>query len=207
MLELVGQFEGPDILTNLAKQLYNNKNDFDKPIYNEEDSRENKISKVIDYVYKVVEPGTATSIRKAVGSEQSLGQIAFGEATGLKIRKVDVKDQFGYKLPEFNKSFEDIRKIYNSEYYKSVDLSEDPKATNKDIKEQNKKTEDALIRANKKYAAKAKELMDLINSANKFGVDYDELINELGFIKSTMGKSNISEMENGGDEFIKEKEY
>jgi hypothetical protein len=63
-----------------------------------------------------------------------------------------------------------------------------------------------LIRANEKYAAKAKELMDLINSANRLGVDYDELINELGFIKSTMGKSNISEMENGGDEFIKEKE-
>ncbi len=63
-----------------------------------------------------------------------------------------------------------------------------------------------MIRANEKYAAKAKELMDLINSANRLGVDYDELINELGFIKSTMGKSNISEMENGGDEFIKEKE-
>ena len=63
-----------------------------------------------------------------------------------------------------------------------------------------------MVRANEKYAAKAKELMDLINSANRLGVDYDDLINELGFIKSTMGKSNISEMENGGDEFIKEKE-
>lgn len=206
MLELVGQFQGPDILTNLAIQLKENENDFGKPIYNEEDSRENKISKVIDYVYKVVEPGTATSIRKAVGSEQSLGQLAFGEATGLKIRKVNVKDQFGYKLPEFDDSFKDIRKIYNSEYYKSIELSEDPKATKKDIQEQNKKTDEALIEANEKYAAKAKELMDLINSANRLGVDYDELINELGFIKSTMGKSNISEMENGGDEFIKEKE-
>jgi hypothetical protein len=49
--------------------------------------------------------------------------------------------------------------------------------------------------------------MDLINSANRLGVNYDDLINELGFIKSTMGKSNISEMENGGDEFIKEKDY
>ena len=207
MLELIGQFEGPDILTNLAKQLYNNKNDFDGKIYNEEDDRENKIDKILDYVYKVVEPGTATSIRKAVASEQSLGQIAFGEATGLKIRKVNVKDQFGYKLPEFNKSFEDARSIYNSEYYKSIKLSEDPKATKKDIQEQNKKTDEAFVRANKKYAAKAKELMDLINSANRLGVDYDELINELGFIKSTMGKSNISEMENGGDEFIKEKDY
>jgi len=207
MLELIGQFEGPDILTNLAKQLYNNKNDFDGKIYNEEDDRENKIDKILDYVYKVVEPGTATSIRKAVASEQSLGQIAFGDATGLKIRKVNVKDQFGYKLPEFNKSFEDIRNIYNSEYSKSIELSEDPKATKKDIQEQNKKTDEALVRANEKYAAKAKELMDLINSANRLGVDYYELINELGFIKSTMGKSNISEMENGGDEFIKEKYY
>ena len=86
-------------------------------------------------------------------------------------------------------------------------MQEDPKATKKDIKDQNTKTDESLIRANEKYAAKAKELMDLINSANRLGVDYDELINELGFIKSTMGKSNISEMENGGDEFIKEKEY
>lgn len=205
-LELVGQFQGPDILTNLAIQLKGNENDFGKPIYNEEDSFAEKTDKILDYVYKVVEPGTITSIRKAAFSEQSLGQIAFGDATGLKIRKSNVKDQFGYKLPEFDDSFKDIRKIYNSEYYKSIELSEDPKATKKDIQEQNKKTEDALVRANEKYAAKAKELMDLINSANRLGVDYDDLINELGFIKSTMGKSNISEMENGGDEFIKEKE-
>ena len=205
MLELVGQFEGPDILTNLAIQLNNNENDFGKPIYNEEDSRENKISKVIDYVYKVVEPGTATSIRKAVASEQSLGQLAFGEATGLKIRKVNVKDQFGYKLPEFDDSFKDIRKIYNSEYYKNERLLEDSKATNKDINEQQKKTDDAYVRANEQYAAKAKELMDLINSANRLGVDYDELIDQLESIKSTMGKSNIYEMEDGGTEFIKEK--
>ena len=175
-------------------------------IYNEEDSFSEKADKILDYVYKVVEPGTITSIRKASASEQSLGQIAFGDATGLKIRKSDVKEQFGYKLAEFDESFKDIRKIYNSEYYKSIDIQEDPNATKKDIQEQNKKTEESLIRANEKYAAKAKELMDLINSANRLGVDYDELINELRFIKSTMGKSNISEMENGGDEFIKEKE-
>lgn len=206
-LELVGQFQGPDILTNLAIQLKGNENDFGKPIYNEEDSFAEKSDKILDYVYKVVEPGTITSVRKGVFSEQSLGQLAFGEATGLKIRKVNVKDQFGYKLPEFDESFKDIRKIYKSEYYKSVEMYDDPKATEKDIKEQNKKTDEALVRANEKYAAKAKELMDLINSANRLGVDYDDLINELGFIKSTMGKSNISEMENGGDEFIKEKEY
>jgi len=205
-LELVGQFQGPDILTNLAIQLKGNENDFGKPIYNEEDSFSEKADKILDYVYKVVEPGTITSIRKASASEQSLGQIAFGDATGLKIRKSDVKEQFGYKLAEFDESFKDIRKIYNSEYYKSIDIQEDPNATKKDIQEQNKKTEESLIRANEKYAAKAKELMDLINSANRLGVDYDELINELRFIKSTMGKSNISEMENGGDEFIKEKE-
>jgi hypothetical protein len=205
-LELVGQFQGPDILTNLAIQLKGNENDFGKPIYNEEDSFSEKADKILDYVYKVVEPGTITSIRKAAASEQSLGQIAFGDATGLKVRKSDVKEQFGYKLAEFDESFKDIRKIYNSEYYKSLEIEEDPKATKKDIQEQNKKTEQSLVRANEKYAAKAKELMDLINSANRLGVDYDELINELGFIKSTMGKSNISEMENGGDEFIKEKE-
>ena len=206
-LELVGQFQGPDILTNLAIQLKGNENDFGKPIYNEEDTFAEKTDKILDYVYKVVEPGTITSIRKAATSEQSLGQIAFGDATGLKVRKVDVKDQFGYKLPEFDESFKDIRKIYNSEYYKSVDLSEDPKATDKDIKEQDKKTEEALIRANEKYAEKAKELMDLINSANKLGVDYDQLIDQLESIKSTMGKARIREMENGGEEFIEEKRY
>ena len=47
--------------------------------------------------------------------------------------------------------------------------------------------------------------MDLINSANRLGVDYDELIDQLESIKSTMGKSNIYEMEDGGTEFIKEK--
>ena len=204
-LELVGQFQGPDILTNLAIQLKGNENDFGKPIYNEEDTFAEKTDKILDYVYKVVEPGTITSVRKAVGSEQSAGQLAFGEATGLKIRKVNVKEQFGYKLPEFDESFKDIRKIYNSEYYKNERLLEDSKATNKDINEQQKKTDDAYVRANEQYASKAKELMDLINSANRLGVDYDELIDQLESIKSTMGKSNIYEMEDGGTEFIKEK--
>jgi hypothetical protein len=204
-LELVGQFQGPDILTNLAIQLKGNENDFGKPIYNEEDSFAEKTDKILDYVYKVVEPGTITSIRKAVGSEQSASQLAFGEATGLKIRKANVKEQFGYKLSEFDESFKDIRKIYNSEYYKNERMLEDPKATNKEIDEQQKKTDDAYVRANKQYAAKAKELMDLINSANRLGVDYDELIDQLETIKSTMGKSNIYEMEDGGTEFIKEK--
>jgi len=204
-LELVGQFQGPDILTNLAIQLKGNENDFGKPIYNEEDSFAEKTDKILDYVYKVVEPGTITSARKAAFSEQSLGQLAFGEATGLKIRKSDVKEQFGYKLAEFDESFKDIRKIYNSEYYKNERLLEDSKATNKDINEQQKKTDDAYVRANEQYAAKAKELMDLINSANRLGVDYDELIDQLESIKSTMGKSNIYEMEDGGTEFIKEK--
>ena len=204
-LELVGQFQGPDILTNLAIQLKGNENDFGKPIYNEEDTFAEKTDKILDYVYKVVEPGTITSVRKAVGSEQSAGQLAFGEATGLKIRKVNIKEQFGYKLPEFDESFKDIRKIYNSEYYKNERLLEDSKATNKDINEQQKKTDDAYVRANEQYAAKAKELMDLINSANRLGIDYDELIDQLESIKSTMGKSNIYEMEDGGTEFIKEK--
>ena len=204
-LELVGQFVGRDILTNLAFQLKENKNDFDGKIYNEEDTFPNQMDKILDYVFKVVEPGTATSIRKGMTSEQSAGQLLFGEATGLKIRKSDVKEQFGYKLDEFNKSFEDARSIYNSEYNKTVNMLEDPKATEKQIEEQKKITDDAFIRANKQYAEKAKELMDLINSANKLGVDYDQLIDQLDFIRSTMGKARIREMEDGGTEFIKEK--
>lgn len=207
ILATVEPFVGPDITVGLAMQLANNENDFGGKIYNEQDTFAEKTRKITDFVYKVIEPGTLTSVRKVWKDEQPLMNSLIGEATGLKIRKVDVKDQFGYKLPEFDESFKNARKIYNSEYYKSVEMYDDPKATEKDIKEQNKKTDEALIRANEKYAAKAKELMDLINSANRLGVDYDDLINELGFIKSTMGKSNISEMENGGNEFIKEKEY
>ena len=206
-LELVGQFQGPDILTNLAIQLTQNENDFGKPIYNEEDTLPNKIDKVLEYVYKVIEPGTFTSIRKGANSEQSLGQIAFGDLTGLKVRKSNVKDQFGYKLSEFDDSFSNIRKKYNSEYYKTLRMIEDPKISNKEVDLQKDITDEAFINANKDYAKKAKELMDLINSANRLGVDYDELIDQLETIKGNMGKSNIYEMEDEGEEFINEKEY
>lgn len=206
-LELVGQFQGPDILTNLAIQLKQNENDFGKPIYNEEDSLYEKTDKILDYVYKVIEPGTFTSIRKGANSEQSLGQIAFGDLTGLKVRKSNVKDQFGYKLSEFDDSFSDIRRKYNSEYYKTLRMIEDPKISNKEVDLQKDITDEAFINANKDYAKKAKELMALINSANRLGVDYDELIDELEKIKGNMGKSNIYEMEDEGEEFINEKEY
>jgi hypothetical protein len=206
LLATVEPFVGPDITVGLAMQLANNENDFGGKIYNEEDTFAEKTRKIADFVYKVIEPGTITSVRKVWKDEQPLMNSLFGEATGMKIRPLEVKKQFEFKMDTYADEFAEIKRIYNSEYNKTLRMMEDPKVSKKELAEQEKKTEEAFNRANSLYAAKGKELMNLINAANRLGVDYDELI-EVVKAKNVMNSTNLFEIQQDNPAQIEEKYY
>jgi hypothetical protein len=130
----------------------------------------------------------------------------FGEATGMKIRPLEVKKQFEFKMDTYADEFAEIKRIYNSEYNKTLRMMEDPKVTKKELAEQEKITEEAFNRANSLYAAKGKELMNLINAANRLGVDYDELI-EAVKAKNVMNSINLFEIQQDNPAQIEEKYY
>lgn len=206
LLATVEPFVGPDITVGLAMQLANNENDFGGKIYNEEDTFAEKTRKIADFVYKVIEPGTITSVRKVWKDEQPLMNSLFGEATGMKIRPLEVKKQFEFKMDTYADEFAEIKRIYKSEYNKTLRMMEDPKVSKKELAEQEKKTEEAFNRANSLYAAKGKELMNLINAANRLGVDYDELI-EAVKAKNVMNSTNLFEIQQDNPAQIEEKYY
>jgi hypothetical protein len=205
ILGVVEQFQGPDITVQLAMQIYNNADQYGNKIYNPEDTFFNNSKKIADYIYDVIEPGTLASTRKLI-KEEDTKNVVIGELTGMKTRNIDVKQQFGFKLAEFDESFKDIKKVYNSEYYKTVRMMEDPKATKKEIEEQKEKTKRAYENANALYNAKTQEMMKLINSANKLGVDYDAIMEEVK-ARKVINQYNLFEIEQGRPAVIEEKPY
>jgi L-amino acid N-acyltransferase YncA len=205
VLGVVEQFQGPDITVQLAMQIYNNADQYGNKIYNPEDTFDNNSKKIVDYIYDVIEPGTLTSTRKLI-KEEDTKNVVIGELTGMKTRKIDVKQQFGFKLAEFDESFKDIKKVYNSEYNKTVRMMGDPKSTKKDIEEQKEKTKRAYETANELYNAKTQEMMKLINSANKLGVDYDAVMEEVK-ARKVISQYNLFEIEQGRPAVIEEKRY
>jgi hypothetical protein len=204
-LGVVEQFTGPDITLDLALQLKNNTDKFGNQIYNTQAPFDEQAKTIIDYVYKTIEPGTFTSVRKLV-NEEDKGNVFFGELTGAKVRKVDVIQQFGFKLNDLKKELDDIKSPYNSEYYKAVRMMDDPKVSKKEFDEQARKTEQAYATASALYDAKTKEIMNLLNSANKLGADYDALMQEL-ISRKVISQYNLFEIEQGRPAMIEEKQY
>jgi hypothetical protein len=205
ILATIEPFVGPDITVGLAMQLYNNENDFGGKVYNEQDTFAEKTRKITDYIYKVIEPGTLTSARKLM-KEEDTGNVLFGEATGMKIRPLEVKKQFEFKIADYAEELAEIKRIYNSEYNKTVRMMGDPKSTKKDIEDQKKITDEAFSRANSQYDAKTKQLMELVNAANRLGVDYDELI-QIIKAKKAINQYNLFEIQQGRPAIIEEKRY
>jgi hypothetical protein len=205
LLATVEPFIGPDMTVGLAMQLANNENDFGGKIYNEQDTFAEKTRKITDYIYKVIEPGTLTSARKLM-KEEDTKNVVRGELTGMKTRPLEVKKQFEFKMDTYADEFAEIKRIYNSEYNKTLRMMEDPKVSKKELAEQERITEEAFKRANTQYAAKGKELMNLINAANRLGVDYDELI-EAAKAKNVMNSTNLFEIQQDNPAQIEEKYY
>jgi hypothetical protein len=205
LLAIIEPFVGPDITVGLAIQLYNNENDFGGKVYNEQDTFAEKTRKITDYVYKVIEPGTLTSARKLM-KEEDTKNVVRGELTGMKTRPLEVKKQFEFKVADYTEELAEIKRIYNSEYNKTVRMMGDPKATKKDIEDQKKITDEAFSRANSQYDAKTKQLMELVNAANRLGVEYDELI-QIIKAKKAINQYNLFEIQQGRPAIIEEKRY
>jgi methanogenic corrinoid protein MtbC1 len=85
-------------------------------------------------------------------------------------------------------------------------MMNDPKVSKKEFDEQARKTEQAYATANALYDAKTKEIMNLLNSANKLGADYDALMQEL-ISRKVISQYNLFEIEQGRPAMIEEKQY
>jgi hypothetical protein len=190
LTQLLDPFMKEDMLLNVITDIKDNKNAYGGKLYNDSDTDVNKINAIMDRVYKAFEPGTITTVRKVVGSDDVKNELA-GQLTGYKISTVDVNKQLGFKMNELKDLSGEAKKLYSSAFYKF----EDGKITGDELD----KTYD---QANKSQKEAYNKMMDYMNAASFFGVD-DYMIEDN---MQGVGKSVINDLWYGEAPDMKMKE-
>jgi hypothetical protein len=166
-IEFISPFADEEILFKLSNELYNNKSTYGGDIYNPEENFQDKSRDILSHIYKGFEPGSLTSIKRAVKAynEDDLGNEAMAQLLGLRTYDVDVAEQFGYKARDYTKRLANARKIYSDEFY------------NRDS------TRESRIEKFDEGINTYKEIMqgisDDFNSAERLGADVKSMYNSL----------------------------
>lgn len=190
LTQLLEPFMKEDMLLNVITDIKNNENSYGGKLYNESDTDTNKINAIMSRVYKAFEPGTITSVRKVVGSDDIRNELA-GQLTGYKINTVDVNKQLGFKMNELKDLSGDAKKLYSSAFYKFEDGEITGEELDRIYEQANKSQKDAY-----------KKMMDYMNAASFFGVD-DYMIEDN---MQGVGKSVINDLWYGEAPDMKMKE-
>jgi hypothetical protein len=204
VVALISPFLGGDITTTALLNLKNNTNQYGGQIYNPEDDFEDQSTDILEHIYKLVEPGTITTVRRIIESDNKLNEIA--GTTGFKVQSVDLAKQFGFKTKEFSERLNDTKRPYNTEYYKTVEIIADPRSSKEGRQEQIDKTELEYEKSTKKYNQVADEFKEVFNSALRLGTDYD-LLETIIMDGRTFSKKNLYDWEDGFKLEIPYKEY
>lgn len=190
IVETFSPFIGEDMTVEALLALKNNQDKYGNPIYNSEESLEDQSQKVLAYMYKLVEPGTFSSIRRGWEAEDKANELV-ANLTGFRTYDVDVNQQFGYKMKDLSERISNAKKIYNSKYYNE-------KATESEKKAAYDKSNEAL---KKIYS----DVISVYNSAERLGCKPEDLgitMKEFG----GMSKESITEIQSGKAPELKKKE-
>ena len=179
-----------DMLLNVITDIKNNKNAYGGKLYNESDTDTNKINAIMDRVYKAFEPGTITTVRKVVGSDDVRNELA-GQLTGYKINTVDVNNQLGFKMNELKDLSGGAKSLYSSAFYKF----EDGSITGDEL-------DKTYEQANKSQKETYEMMMKYMKAASFLGVD-DYMIEDN---MQGVGKSVINDLWYGEAPDMKMKE-
>jgi hypothetical protein len=190
LTQLLEPFMKEDMLLNVITDIKDNKNAYGGKLYNESDTDVNKINAIMGRVYKAFEPGTITSVRKVVGSDDIRNELA-GQLTGYKINTVDVNNQLGFKMNELKDLSGGAKSLYSSAFYKF----EDGTITGDDL-------DKTYEQANKSQKEVYEKMMKYMNAASFFGVE-DYMIEDN---MQGVGKSVINDLWYGEAPDMKMKE-
>ncbi len=165
LTQLLEPFMKEDMLLNVITDISDNKNAYGGKLYNESDTDTNKINAIMDRVYKAFEPGTITTVRKIIGSDDVRNELA-GQLTGYKISTVDVNKQLGFKMDDLKEKAGNSKRLYSTAFYKFEDGSITGDELDKTYDQANKSQKDVY-----------NKMMNYMKAASFFGVD-DYLIED-----------------------------
>lgn len=145
---IVGEFLGPfmdeEITYKTINNLTNNKDEYDRVIFQPQDDFKDKVSKGFLYAVKQLEPGTLSTIRRA--SEGGVKPLDLFYRTS----DVDVAKQFFFKSKDTKEAIESVKKIYSETYYNKNSTKADIDAA---YKKNSDKIEKIVAEAQKDYEA------------------------------------------------------
>ena len=190
LTQLLEPFMKEDMLLNVITDIKDNKNAYGGKLYNESDTDTNKINAIMGRVYKAFEPGTITTVRKVVGSDDVRNELA-AQLTGYKISTVDVNNQLGFNMNELKDLSGGAKSLYSSAFYKF----EDGTITGDEL-------DKIYEQANKSQKEVYEKMMKYMNAASFFGVD-DYMIEDN---MQGVGKSVINDLWYGEAPDMKMKE-
>jgi hypothetical protein len=190
IVETFSPFIGEDMTVEALLALKNNQDKYGNPIYNSEESLKDQSDKVLAYMYKLVEPGTFSSIRRGFASEDKTNELV-ANLTGFRTYDVDVNKQFGYKMKDYSDRITNAKKIYNSAFYNE-------KMTAAEKKKAYDKSNESL---KKIYS----DVISLYNSAERIGCKPEDLSTTMKDFGG-MSQENITEIQSGKAPELKKKE-
>ena len=180
--ELISPIISTDILSGTIASLLRNENVYGQKIWEKTDSPDDRAVKMIDAIYKTLEPGTLTSLRKIAGmntpgkaytdygryvtkmmDKDNRAAEAIGQLTGFKKNDVDVEMQMNYLLGDLK---EDMKPIEIKKYIakKRIETTGDAREYIKLIKSEHPD----------KYEI-YKEASEIVKGAQKFGLSIEKI--------------------------------
>jgi hypothetical protein len=180
--ELMSPILSTDILSGTVASLLRNEDVYGKKIWEKTDSPDDRAIKMIDAIYKTLEPGTLTSLRKIAGmntpgkaytdygryvtkmmEKDNRAAEAIGQVTGFKKNDVDVEMQMNYLLGDLK---EDMKPIEIKKYIakKRIETTGDAREYVKLIKSEHPD----------KYEI-YKEASKIVKGAQKFGLSIEKI--------------------------------
>jgi hypothetical protein len=180
--ELMSPILSTDILSGTVASLLRNEDVYGKKIWEKTDSPDDRAIKMIDAIYKTLEPGTLTSLRKIAGmntpgkaytdygryvtkmmDKDNRVAEAIGQLTGFKKNDVDVEMKMNYLLGDLK---EDMKPIEIKKYIakKRIETTGDAREYIKLIKSEHPD----------KYEI-YKEASEIVKGAQKFGLSIEKI--------------------------------
>lgn len=173
-------FLGGEMTANLLSAVSKGEKLSGAPIYEKADQPEDKLYKTMEYVVLQLQPGLSKQAYKLYEAENKL-KTGREMITGLKTYKLDIKDQFKYKVSDFQYKEESLRNIKRA--YKKKIKGKTPQEIEKIYKEFKKDYDESI----KSFYLDYKAARDV------FGVSADDLYDIMK--EKRLSKSLINQIE------------
>lgn len=147
MIQLVAPFLDTEITAGMINSLINNEDVYGRPIFNSEDDATPMAADIAKYIGKTIEPGTSSWLRRMATGGDETGEI---KALAYRTYKVDIEQQFTFKMRDYKEREDKIQQIYKKEYY-SKDSS--PETRKERLENSQGKLDNLILEMHEDYEA------------------------------------------------------